>query len=248
MWEVVALTVLALFLACAAWTGRVRFFVASLYVWLPPTAAVLLFAMAVARALQLRGNRGESCCDEAHAPAPKAQLFYALIILIPIVAAVSVDPRQFSTEGMRKRRAAAIARDGALDRAMNWALGMRTAGARPAEAVLPPEPTLYEIINAVEAGHKENLTGRFVTVIGQCSLRDGASDRFELYRMVVTCCVADATAVSLDVVRPVGAKIEPGQWVRVGGVIKFDDSANPQQPVIHATIVTMIPTPHNPYL
>jgi uncharacterized repeat protein (TIGR03943 family) len=149
---------------------------------------------------------------------------------------------------MRKRRATAIARDAALDRAMNWALGVRTRGARSADAVLPPEPTLYEIINAVEAGYKESLTGRFVTVIGQCLLREGASDRFELYRMVVTCCVADATAVSLDVVRPAAAKIEPGQWVRVSGVIQFDDPANPQQPVIHATIVAMIPTPQNPYL
>ena len=242
--------VLALFLGGAAWTGRVRFFVASVYVWLPPSAALLLFAMGVARVLQLRGSRGECCCDEAHAPAPKAQLFYALIILIPVIAAISVDPRQFSSEGMRKHRAVAITSDAALDRAMNWALGAQPAGARLrlSESVLPPEPTLYEIINAVEAGHKESLTDRFVTVIGQCSLRDNVSDRFELYRMVVTCCVADATAVSVDVVRLPNAKIEPGQWVRVSGVIRFDDSARPQQPVVHATVITMIPTPQNPYL
>jgi hypothetical protein len=81
----------------------VRLFVAPLYVWLPPAAGALLFAMAVARTLRLRGDRGGCGCEVDHGPEPKAQLTYALVLLIPIIAAVSVDPRQFSSDGLRKR-------------------------------------------------------------------------------------------------------------------------------------------------
>jgi uncharacterized membrane protein YcgQ (UPF0703/DUF1980 family) len=81
---------------------------------------------------------------------------------------------------------------------------------------------LLELLTAVGEGYQEDLEGRFVTVVGQCDPAPGAAEgRFDVFRLVVTCCIADASAVSVEVVPPAGFQPEPGGWVRAAGILRF---------------------------
>jgi hypothetical protein len=121
--DVVALALLAAFLLITSCTGRVRLFVAPAYVWLPPSAGVLLLAMALARLVGLRRAAHLCCDDDCHSASNKKRLMYATGLLIPVFLAVVINPQQFSAEGVRKRRAAMVARDHAMDSAVAWILG-----------------------------------------------------------------------------------------------------------------------------
>jgi hypothetical protein len=153
---------------------------------------------------------------------------------------------------LRKRRAVAAARDPALEQAMAWILGeKRSSGAVDAAADLPAEPTVRDLLAAAEEGRQATLAGRFLTLVGQCSPQAGGEGRrFDLYRMLVTCCVADAQVISIEVVNATAVEIEleHGQWIRVRGVIRFDGANGPALPVLHAADIEQIPLPSRPYL
>lgn len=250
--EIATLLALAAFLLGTAWTGRVRLFVAPVYVWLPPTAGVLLSVMALARTAGLwRGETTCGCGPATGGPTDLRRISYAVVVLIPIALALAVQPQQFSTAGVRKRTAAVTARDRPLEQAMAWILGTRSSAARASSrapvATLPAEPTVRDLLAIVEQGDQDSLAGRFLTLVGQCSSA-GDDRRFDLYRLLVTCCVADAQAISIEVVSPTALRVDDGQWVRVGGVIRFDGSGGPTQPILHAAKIEKIPLPARPYL
>lgn len=244
--EVVALLSLAVFLIFSATSGRLRFFLAPGFVWLPPAAAVLLLAMSAAR---FRAGSAACECGDDHSGSTTMRWLYAFVIIVPLVFALAVNPHQFSTEGVRKRTAPAATRDAALERAMNWVVGLKPAqtkrSAAPSE--LPSEPTVAELMRALEGDGGRALAGKFVTVIGQCGADNATTGgRFELYRLVVTCCIADATAVSVEVAGLPTVTVEPGQWLRISGVIHFDGGT--AAPTLRAATISKIPVPPNPYL
>lgn len=245
--EVISLLSLAAFLIFSATSGRLRFFLAPGFVWLPPAAAVLLLAMSAAR---WRAGAAACECGDDHSGPAAMRWLYAVVLVVPLVFALAVSPHQFSTEGVRKRTAPAATRDAALEQAVNWVLGLKPAqskrSASPGE--LPPEPTVAELMRALEGDGGRALSGKFVTVIGQCGADNATTGgRFELYRLVVTCCIADATAVSVEVAGLPTVTVEPGQWLRIGGVIAIEGDASPQA-VLRAATISKIPTPPNPYL
>lgn len=248
--EVTVLAAMAGFLGYASWSGRVPMFVAPAYVWLPPAAAVLLGLMGLAR-LRLVLQQGGACgCDCGPAPGPARWLFSAALVA-PIVAALVVDPQQFSTEGVRKRQMPAEPRDRRLDRAIGWVLGDEAdvATGPAATASLSAEPTVLELSQISDTGQPADWDGRFVTVIGQCDATlDPSGRRFGLYRFVVTCCVADAQAVVVEVVSAEGIPAESRQWLRVGGILRADNGDGNGRLVIHAAAISKIPVPAAPYL
>ena len=249
--EIATLIALAAFLEITAWTGRVRLFVAPVYVWLPPAAGVLLLGMAAARVSSLRRRRADCACDHTHGPQTSVKrIQYSVVLLIPVCLALAVNPQHFSAEGVRKRRAATAARDPALEQAMAWILGQkRLVTSSSSAAILPAEPTVRDLLTAAEQGQQTTLDGRFLTLVGQCSPRDNRDGRrFDLYRMVVTCCIADSQAISIEVVNPGAGQLDYGQWIRVGGVVRFDSADGPSLPVLHAAKIEKIPLPSRPYL
>jgi uncharacterized repeat protein (TIGR03943 family) len=244
------LLLLAAFLLFSFLAGRVRLFVAPAYVWLPPLAAVVLLAMGAARLIAHRRG-GPSCACDDRGSRTVSQAACALILLVPVGLALAVSPKGFTAEGIRKRMVSRPARDAPLEQAVNWVLGFKTAQKQTASGPvsLPQDPTILDLLNAVGQAGTEALEGRYVTVIGQCDLPSGPeSPRLALYRLVVTCCIADATAVSVEVARKPTVKLQSGQWVRAGGILKFDSPIDPSLPVVHATTVAPIAEPREPYL
>lgn len=248
--EIITLALLATFFAYSYATDRVRLFLAPIYIWLTPMAAVSLYAMAIAR---LRAHRqGYVSGELEEASAWQVPLWVCVsILLLPVVLAVVVNPQGPSVELARKHRISRPARDVQLAQAVDWILGLKKAAAEdsPVAISLPDNPTILDLLDALAEGHQRGLEGQFVTVIGQCDLLDGPkSKRFDVYRMVVTCCIADATTVLVEVARRPALDLKPQQWVRVEGIIKFDSQSYPSLPVIHATAVSKVPEPREPYL
>jgi uncharacterized repeat protein (TIGR03943 family) len=245
--EIATLLALAAFLGYASLTGRVLAFLAPGYAWLPPSAAALLASMALARLHALR-DRAACECHPSGSPALRWGLTAAL--LAPIVMGLALDPRQFSPQGV-KRRFAPAAHDPRLERAMAWVLGAADeAPFAPVPSIArSAEPTVLELVRAADSGQAAAWAGRFVSVIGQCDLsNDPPLRRFGLYRFVVTCCIADAQLVAVDVIAPPGLSLQPRQWVRVEGVIRLENMETGGEPVIQAATVSKIPAPSSPYL
>ena len=75
---------------------------------------------------------------------------------------------------------------------------------------------------------------------------DESARTFDLYRLVVTCCVADSQSVGVQVIVPTRTAIPPRQWIRVAGVLRWDEAA--ASLVVQAATVAPIPVPAMPYL
>jgi uncharacterized repeat protein (TIGR03943 family) len=196
-----------------------------------------------------RGGGSQACCDQDEHGRKMPQSVYVAALVTPIIFALVVDPTQFSPEGLRKRRVSRPPRDRQLEAAINWVLGQEAAEKRVTSGPvnLSSRPTVVELLGAATDGRPEELEDRFVTVIGQCDFV-GDPDRFELYRLVVTCCIADATAVSVTIAGKPARQLRPGAWITVGGKIKFDSPFDPTLPVVHAVTISEIDEPAEPYL
>jgi uncharacterized repeat protein (TIGR03943 family) len=250
--EIVTLVLLAAFLTFSFFSGRVTRFLVSPYDNLVLVAAIVLFAMGIAR-LVGHVRKEASCACHDHGGSGRSRFFCAAILVVPIVCALWVNPKRFSTEGARKRAVPTPARDIELRTAIRWVLGGAQVGrdSEAAQVALPQNPSVLDLLTTSSEYLPDQLEGRFVTVVGQCDLPHGAeSTRFDLYRLVVTCCIADATVVSVEVSRKGAVPLlESGGWVRVAGRIQFDNAIDPSLPVIHAAApVDKIPEPSEPYL
>jgi len=61
---------------------------------------------------------------------------------------------------------------------------------------------VLELLDAVDELGEAALEGKFVSIVGQCDLSgDPEGKRFDLYRLQVVCCVADATSLGVEVAR-----------------------------------------------
>ena len=257
----------ASFLTWASLTGRVSRCVAPRYAWFAPCGAVLISAMGLALLLQEAGrslhehDHTGGCCPSSR----RKRLLSLAILALPFVTALIVDPVRLSSEGMRKRQVPKGVPDGrsargrALANAIDWVFGGAasagggaSAGANVSDAEVEQllrNATVRDVVDLVHSGRGKLLEGRFVSLIGMAEpSAAGAPGRFDLMRVVVVCCVADATAVSLDVAPLPGTAVEPGQWVRADGIIRFDDGESFTVPVLHASTVVVIEEPSYPYL
>ena len=248
--ETGTLLILAAFTAFSFFSGRIHAFLAPDYVWLTPAAAVVLAAMFAARLFGY--TRGAaSCACHTGGTGGKTTMACAAVLILPVVMALVVNPTQLSPEGARKRQVTPPPRNVQLERAMDWVMGVKRAEKKATGTVtLPSNPTIIDLMNAAAEYHPDDLEGRFVNVQGQCGLTSGtAGERFDLYRLIVTCCIADATTVPLEIVRPKKkTQLTPGGWVRVQGMIKFDNPVDPSMPVIEAAKISKIAEPSEPYL
>lgn len=99
------------------------------------------------------------------------------------------------------------------------------------------------------AAEPEAMTGQSVDVTGFV-YRDPREDgnHFYVARFSVTCCVADASAVGLEVSWPDGAVPPDNSWVRVQGSLAARTTNGQAVPYIQARKVETVPAPEQPYL
>jgi uncharacterized repeat protein (TIGR03943 family) len=95
-----------------------------------------------------------------------------------------------------------------------------------------PDPALY-------AGDPVRISGFVLPLQGQPP---------QLARLLVRCCLADATPVSLPVRWPPGQPLpQADQWLAIEGVMAVDTTAQPPHSVVVPKRITPIPRPPRPF-
>ncbi len=101
--------------------------------------------------------------------------------------------------------------------------------------------------SAPDPGAFANQAARVVGFVYRGDERFDAQT-FMVSRFVVSCCVADATAVGLIVRWPEAASLTDDQWVEVAGHFEPGEFAGEQTPILAAESVAPIAPPNQPYL
>ena len=125
-------------------------------------------------------------------------------------------------------------------------------GSTSASALEIPSPqrNVLDWLRAFEAvGDPSRFAGEVGDLVGFVyrDPRLGAG-RFIAARFSVTCCVADATALGVEVSWPGVAGLAEGAWVRVRGKMSVQEKDGHPQPLLLADTVEPAPAPEQPYL
>jgi uncharacterized repeat protein (TIGR03943 family) len=91
--------------------------------------------------------------------------------------------------------------------------------------------------------------GQEASVVGFVYFDDRLPEgQFFVSRFILSCCAADAYAVGMIVEPPVGVSIQQDQWLQVKGAVDLVSFDGHNAPLIHATTITPVNQPDQPYL
>lgn len=128
----------------------------------------------------------------------------SLLMLAPVVLAWLFPLNDYSPSDLTSLRAPQMAPSlRALKERPRW-LSQETA-----------TPNLLEVLMAADdPAYRPELEGKRVTLLGQCMAPE--STHFQLVRMMMFCCAADARPIALTVS---GHSPEPGEWIHATGIL-----------------------------
>lgn len=222
------LLALALFLYSRLANGAIFFYINRRFVWLTWLAVGVLLLVA----LSYRAPAAAS--EHSHRLTGRA----AALLLLPVLLGWLIPPQPLSTAALSGRE---------LNALPQTALILSGRPARQATEV--GDPTLLDWVLAFgESPDPATFAGETADLTGFVYRREGLPpDTWLLSRFVVTCCVADATAIGV-MVRAPGIAVEDDAWVQVRGYFDTDNIEGEQRPVLVADAVVPIEPPAQPYL
>lgn len=238
---------LGFFLHSRLVNGTVLFYVNRRLAWLTLLAAVGLIAVGASYLYQSARSgaspihsHGAVKATDDHPRQRLSAWFSLFLVALPVALGLIVPPQPLGAVALGKRQvgpgslvsaaspgsdAALVTRDEQERTVLDWAQAFGQN----------PDPAAF--------------TGQEAHVVGFV-YRDERfeADSFMVGRFVVTCCVADATAVGLVVRWPEAAALAQDQWVEVGGQMAAGEWAGEQMPVLVARTVTPVEPLDQPYL
>ncbi len=240
---------LGFFFLFKVYDGTILLYINRRFVFLVLMAAVLLLAaaqslMAGRKPVSEAGeNPAEADSDHAHhhpdhehGAFRKRNLIW---LVIPLVLGVLVPVRPLGS-------VAAAARGMTVD-----GVASRSGGISAELAALPSEQRsvldwlrLFEDEAALSVlnGQQVDVTG---FVFHDLRLKE---DRFLVGRFTLTCCVADAMAIGMEVEWPEATAMPANTWVRVRGTLSMEAREGKQVPVVQAETIEPVLEPQQPYL
>ena len=192
-----------------------------------------------------------------------------LVLLLPITAAAFISPSQFGEAMVMNRRVvtdvsqlpSAELPGGSWQDAPAWDDGVDSADeSRPEDQEEGVEyftrtpdgaiqvETLDLLFAAEEPALREEFENQRVSIIGQyIPPRGGAEGGFDLVRMFVVCCAADARPLGIKVV---GDPVEVPRmgWVRINGVARFEDKGGTIEPRLELEKIEEVEAPRESFL
>jgi uncharacterized repeat protein (TIGR03943 family) len=191
------------------------------------------------------------------------------VLLLPITAAAFISPSQFG-EAMVMNRGmvtdisqlpSAELPGGSWQDTPAWDDSMDSADAswpqdqeegveyftRTPDGAIQVE-TLDLLFAAQEPALREEFENQRVSIIGQyIPPRGGAEGGFDLVRMFVVCCAADARPLGIKVV---GKSVEVPRmgWVRITGVARFEDKGGTIEPSLELEKIEEVEAPRESFL
>jgi uncharacterized repeat protein (TIGR03943 family) len=213
----------------AAWAGlfwfiwladRTTLYLSTRTAWLVPVGALLASTAAVGRLASARVERPEHLGTR--------ETLMLGFVAIPVVVLLSLPPATLGSYAVGRR--ATSAGIGASARIVSGPIDfVDIAAARSVDTA---------------AADLRARAGEIVTMDGFVTIDPGDTDRFQLTRFVITCCVADATISYVTVVDAPPGRFADDDWVRVTGRI-YPLGADI---LVDASSVTPISPPEDPYL
>ncbi|GIK72467.1 MAG: hypothetical protein BroJett021_14550 [Chloroflexota bacterium] len=164
-----------------------------------------------------------------------------IIVLLPVVLGVLVPPQPLGAAAMGNRELNITSQTRSVLPAAVRAAAQKDAADR----------TLLDWLHAFTASPDpaRDYAGQPVDVIGFIYHDDRLAENEVLVnRFVVSCCVADASAVSMVVRSPDAAALPNDTWVQVQGVLQPGEWNGKSLPVIVADRVILTDLPNQPYL
>ncbi len=220
----------------------------------------------VCLALLPRSSASQSClCKTSPAPSqPTGKNFSpsAIVLLIPLVIMVFISPTQFSATMVRNRGIVESAEQLPSKKTDFLSGGTPFAWTNDPSmdassylAKTPDGKILAETIDLLFAAQEPPLRpdfdGKEIEIIGQY-LPDhsdlAAPNRFQLLRLFVMCCAADARPIGITVLGKIPEGLPEMAWVKVEGTATFPKIKGRVFPVVEAKSVKPCQEPKNSFL
>lgn len=228
---------LGFFLLERTWAGRLAIYINRRFIWLVLAAAFGLIALAI---ITYKHRPPVWAEDEGLLTpefAPKNARWRLLIFTVPLLLGVLIPATPLGASVAENRGVSAAA--------------PLSAGGETPETLTqdPADRSLLEWLWAFDAAENtEALSGATVDVEGFIFINsDLPEDYLMVGRFVVTCCVADATAIGIAVLPPAEMDV-PNGWVRVQGEMRITSFNGREAPLILPEAITSAEEPNQPYL
>jgi uncharacterized repeat protein (TIGR03943 family) len=253
------LTIWGVMLTYFFYSGRIASYLhPSFHVWTGISGVVLVVLAAGLLFLPTHDEEShcEGGCEHAHVHQTAGRtMLSTAILIIPLLIAAAVSPDQFgvatvSNRGYIERINDLPSYQPYVEPSLPVADDSQTAattGDQPGsylptnEAGLIKAQTVDLLYAAEEPTMRADFENRAVELIGQFMPARGNNaqgDRFDLVRMFVICCAADARPVAITVQTDKSPSVAEMAWVRVTGKASFPLESGRRVPLVIADSVT----------
>jgi len=259
-------------------SGRIVAYLHPQFHPLVATAGTILLLLAPAWWWATRENESgcaDCGCHHEHDAEPRSALsagvvFAFAVLLLPVSAAAVFSPSQFGEAAVMNR--GIVTSISQLPSAAPETTGLDDAPllgdgeeipdvadwpAEQEEGVEyftrgPGGEIQIETIDLLFAAEEQVLRDEFedqrVSVVGQYVPRDGDAGRFDLVRMFMVCCAADARPIGIAVSSARTPDLPRMGWIRVTGKARFVEEGGVLQPQLEADNIEEVPAPRETVL
>jgi uncharacterized repeat protein (TIGR03943 family) len=261
------LTIWGIMLGYFVISGRLASYLhPSFHVWTAASAVVLVLLAAGLLFLPEQSHHDcESCCDHVHdQPRLLRSGMSAAVLVLPIVLAATISPDQFGAVTVSNRGYIASINDlpsyqpyvePALPESedLQPSTGSEDDGSyisKNASGQIKAQ-TIDLLYAAEEPTMRSDFEGKEVEVIGQFmpAREDNTpKDRFNLVRMFIICCAADARPVAITVQTDQPHGVPEMSWIRVTGTASFPIENGRRVPLLVANSVAPCDPPEETFI
>jgi uncharacterized repeat protein (TIGR03943 family) len=238
----------------------------SFHVWTAASAVVLLLLAAGLLFLPEQSHHEcESCGDHSHdQPKTLRNSVAAVVLVLPIVLAATISPDQFGAVTVNNRGYIGSINDlpsyqPYVEPALPAAEDSQPAGASSGDDTYISKnaagqikaQTIDLLYAAEEPTMRADFEGKEVEVIGQfmpASENNTQKDRFNLVRMFIICCAADARPIAISVQTDQPHGIAEMSWIKVTGTASFPLEGGRRVPLLVAKNVTPCDPPEETFI
>lgn len=215
-------------------TGRIASYLHPafhIFTWI---SAAVLILLAAGTALLPQKSCAHDCCDHTHGGGWLA----TLVLIVPLVAATILSPSRFGIAAIQNRGPV-------QDMSQLPAFVPRTGDGR---AKIQLVDLLYA---TADPSMREDFENRNIEIVGQflpARVGNPNGDRFEIVRMFVMCCAADARPVSVAVQSNPPVDFPPMTWLKVTGKATFPFENGRHTALVVADGVTEVEAPAETFI
>ena len=197
--------------------------------------------------------------DHHHGDGTAVFFFKALVLLFPVAVLLSGNADRFTTTTVANR---GVVQDLTKLPSANAAAVKGIPTSSPAPSSNPgvssgktsgPMPLqVIDMLYAIQMpSYREEFEGKEVEMVGQfVPMTTGTpkGDRFQVIRMFITCCAADAKPMGVTVHGDTLPHVSEMQWVRVTGKPTFPMEGGKRTPILEATKIEPCEAPSDPFV